>query len=163
MRKFLFFALLMVVSCMGKYGKGGDNAAQFVREQVVGNPDNIASIETILEDSLLGDAFLSFYQTPADERLKILQDVLDSWLFGIVVNDSLKTLKKYDGVWRKVYTVRVTMKSGVKNDVRVLMDGDGATPRMLERDFDALLHDYYHDEFQEQLHLVDEVEEVVVD
>ena len=161
MRVLSLFALLLVVSCSGKYGKGGDNAAQFVREQVVGNPDNIASIETILEDSLLGDASLSFYQTPVDERLEILQDVLDSWRFGIVVNDSLKTLKKYDGVWRKVYTVRVTMKSGVKNDVRVLMDGDGVTPRMLERDFDALLHDYYQNEFQEQLHFVDEVEEVI--
>lgn len=143
MRNFLFLlAAIAAVSCSGKFGAGGENAAQFVREQFGGNSDNIASIEPIFEDSLLGDTPLLFYQTPVDERIEILQDVQNSWFYGIVVNDSLKSLDKYDGAWRKVYTVCVTMKSGAKNEVRVLMDGDGVTPRMLERDFNALLGNY---------------------
>ena len=49
---------------------------------------------------------------------------------------------EFDGQWRKVYTVRVTMKSGVTKEPRVLMEQDGITPRMIEREFEKKLQNY---------------------
>jgi len=54
----------------------------------------------------------------------------------------LKNLKKYDGQWRKVYTIRVTMKSGITKEPRVMMDKDGLTPRIMEKDIEKILDDF---------------------
>jgi hypothetical protein len=45
-------------------------------------------------------------------------------------------------MWRKVYKVLVTMKSGDTKEPRVLMDNDGITPKMLEMDFGKQLEEY---------------------
>lgn len=45
-------------------------------------------------------------------------------------------------MWRKVYTIRVTMKSGSTKEPRVLMDQDGITPRCMEKEFEKELKDY---------------------
>lgn len=67
--------------------------------------------------------------------------VENSWKYG-----TPKTYgNKFDGQWRKVYTVRVTMKSGVTKEPRVLMDQDGITPRMIEREFEKKLQNYASD------------------
>lgn len=167
MKKVLF--LLMIVALIGcdnnrmKYGQGGVNAVQFVKEKVPELRDDIASIEVIKEDSLLSDIALVFdavkfskanvdfwegtisredYRNLIDERTHLLQDISSSWQFPMVVNDSLKKLDKFVYQWRKVYTVKVTMKSGVVKEPRVLMDNDGITPRMLESEFMKSLDDY---------------------
>ena len=135
-----------------KYGLGGANAIQFVEEQVPGLRDDIASIEIIKEDSLLSDIGLMFAGTMAGnikadysegkvsyaEMSRVLDSckaelmaVEQSWKYGTVS----KKVKKYESQWRKVYTVKVTMKSGVTKEPRVLMDDDGITPRSLESDF----------------------------
>lgn len=154
--------LLTIISC-GKYGEGGRNACQFVKEQVPGLRDDIKNVEVIAEDSLLSDMMLAFgqpefakagtdfwegtisrddYARIIDSTTLVLQDVANSWQYSNVVNDSLRRLKKYEDEWRKVYTVRVTMKSGVTRDARVLMDRDGRTPRTLENDFMKKLEEY---------------------
>jgi len=162
----LLTVVTLVVSCdvtSSKYGQGGKNAAQFVKEQVPGIRDDIESIETIAEDSLLGDIGFIFADTQlakmGSEFLKgeitkeefnaiidsIAHDATDveySWRFSNVINDSLRQLKKYDGIWRKVYTVRVTMKSGTTKEPRVMMDNDGITPRMIERDMEKAIEDH---------------------
>jgi hypothetical protein len=167
MKKSIIVAIaVMLMGCgqiSSKFGQGGKNAAQFVKEQVPQLKEDIESFETIAEDSLLTDRMLSLgsvqqartnaefwegkisrdqYQQFIDSTSNVLQDVQYSWQFSNVVNDSLKKLTKYQYNWAKVYTVRVKMKSGVEKDVRVLMDQDGITPRMTEKQFGEELQEY---------------------
>ena len=170
MKKVILMMMMAVAGCTSSpYGQGGENACQFVKEQVPGLRDNIAKMEVIAEDSLLSDIALAFsrgsfakagvdflegnisrenYQKIIDERAQLLQDIQDSWQFSMVVNDSLRRLSKYDDMWRKVYKVLVTMKSGDTKEPRVLMDNDGITPRMIEMDFGRQLEDYQRDILQ---------------
>ena len=161
--------LLVFVSCqqiVSKYGQGGRNAAQFVKEQAPGLQDDIESIEVIEEDSLLCDIGLTFASVQLaraesefyegkisrqrldniiDSVSNAIKDVQYSWQYGIVVNDSLHKITKYESQWRKVYKVCVTMKSGVKKYPRVLMDKDGITPRCIEKDFEKDIQKYIDD------------------
>ena len=142
---------------------GGEHACQYVREQVPELREDIECVEVTGTDSLLGDAMLSFgraefgravlsfssgemtrtqYKSFLDSAANVLQDVQNSWQFGDVVNDSLRQLEKYTSVWRTVYKVCVTMKSGQTKNVRVLMDNDGTTPRCLEGAFGDILIEY---------------------
>lgn len=159
----LLMATVIVACSDNRYGTGGRNACQFVKEHVPGLRDDIASVEVIEEDSLLSDFGMIFGSTllakscaefqerklSKDEFRNIIDslahdatDVTYSWQFSNVINDSLKTLKRYDGQWRKVYKVRVTMKSGDMKEPRVMMDNDGITPRMMERDIEKAIEDF---------------------
>lgn len=166
MKKMFLFIAVLFVSCnaeQSKYGQGGHNACQFVKEQVPQLRDDIQSVKVIEEDSLLTDMILAFdqvrfakagldfldgnlsrdnYQKIVNEEALILYDIKSSWAYPMVVNDSLKKLSKYDDCWRKVYTICVTMKSGTTKEPRVLMENDGITPRALEMDFIRSLDDY---------------------
>lgn len=152
-------AALVAVACTKneswKYGQGGVNACQFVKERVPELREDIESVEVIGEDSLLTDAYLSsgdmalykaetaYYEgkltrsqldSIINDVSQELDDLESSWMFGNVVNDSLHKLEKYEYRWRKVYTVRVTMKSGVIKEPRVMMDNNGITPYCMEKD-----------------------------
>lgn len=167
MKYYFIIAILFVLTGCNqtqmKYGQGGKNACQFVKEQVPGLRDDIQDIEVIAEDSLLCDLGMTFgdltlskqgaaflkgeiskdeISATIDSVAKAATDVEYSWRFSNVVNDSLKQLPKYDGLWRKVYTVKVTMKSGTTKEPRVLMDTDGKTPRMLERDMEKAIEEH---------------------
>ena len=167
MKKYLAIAILIVFTACNqtqmKYGQGGKNACQFVKEQVPGLRDDIQDIEVIAEDSLLCDLGMTFgdltlskqgvaflkgeiskveLSATIDSVAKAATDVEYSWRFSNVVNDSLKQLPKYDGLWRKVYTVKVTLKSGTTKEPRVLMDTDGKTPRMMERDMEKAIEEH---------------------
>ena len=133
---------------------GAEHAIEFVREQVPELVSDIESIEVIGTDTLLGLTPLVYaepttiqknteylkgelsgkdFKAYLDSMNNVFQDISFSWEFGIVTNDSLMTLSKYEKHWRKVYKVCVTMKSGIKKYPRVLMDHDGITPEMLEK------------------------------
>lgn len=170
---FVFITILILtsVSCSKiktkyKYGEGGSNAEQFVLEQVPGLKDNIANIEVIETDSLLGDVGLIYcrsclahskidfqegkiskdqFSHIIDSLAGVATDIEYSWRFSISINDSLKTIPKYNGLWRKVYKVCVTMKSSTTMEPRVLMDSDGTTPRMLESDMEEKISDFTKD------------------
>lgn len=167
MKKYLVIAFLLVLTGCNqtqmKYGQGGKNACQFVKEQVPGLRDDIQDVEVIAEDSLLCDLGMTFgdltlskqgaaflkgeiskeeLRATIDSVAKAATDVEYSWRFSNVVNDSLKQLSKYDGMWRKVYTIKVTMKSGTTKEPRVLMDTDGKTPRMMERDMEKAIEEH---------------------
>lgn len=167
MKYYFIIAILFVLTGCNqtqmKYGQGGKNACQFVKEQVPGLRDDIQDLEVIAEDSLLCDLGMTFgdltlskqgaaflkgeiskdeLSATIDSVAKAATDVEYSWRFSNVVNDSLKQLPKYDGLWRKVYTVKVTMKSGTTKEPRVLMDTDGKTPRMMERDMEKAIEEH---------------------
>ena len=165
MKKVLFLLLMcVVVGCTTdmKYGQGGRNACQYVKEQVPGLRDDIASVEVIEEDSLLTDLYLDsgdlalhkgevdYYENRISRQQLdsiidsvgvALKDLEWSWTLG-VVNDSLKRLEKYRTQWRKVYKVQVTMKSGVTKYPRVMMDYDGVTPYCLEKDIEHSVQEH---------------------
>ena len=164
MKKVLLFLLQLVVftGCnteQSKYGIGGQHACQFVKEQVPELREDISSVEVIGEDSMICDIGLMFGFNRVHEAETMYYDgkitrseldqVLDSmnleltfvensWKYGTPETYG----NKFDGQWRKVYTVRVTMKSGVTKEPRVLMEQDGITPRMIERDFEKKLQNY---------------------
>lgn len=160
---FLVMMMAATVACSTQQKKndpGKENVCQFVREQVPELREDIASVDVIAEDSLLSDVGLMFassellrmssaylkeevskqeFQALIDSIAHEVTEVGYSWQFGKVANDSLRKLEKYGGIWRKVYTVRVTMKSGTTKELRVMMDDDGITPRMMERDMKETL------------------------
>lgn len=167
MKNYIIIAILLVLTGCNqtqmKYGQGGENACQFVKERISDLRDDIQNIEVIAEDSLLcdmgmiygditlskqGAAFLNGeiskeeLSTIIDSVAQAATDVEHSWRLSNVVNDSLNHLSKYDGLWRKVYTIKVTMKSGTTKEPRVLMDTDGKTPRMMERDMQKAIEEH---------------------
>lgn len=167
MKQLLLLALsaIVIVACnteQNKYGLGGRNACQFVKEQVPELREEIEKIEVIEEDSIICDIGLVrgmqrlnqveslYYQNRVTRKdLEFVADSLNleltfvenCWKSGVP-----KTYgNKFDGQWRKVYTIRVTMKSGVTKEPRVLMEQNGITPRMLESDFEKWLQNYASD------------------
>lgn len=166
MSKVLYYLMtLALVACnntSSKYGQGGRNAVQFVKEQAPEVAQNAESIEVTGEDSLLCDIGLVFGVNDVYKALKKYHngeislkevsavrdsvmhdgaDVEDTWKYGNIVTDSLKRLSRYEGQWRKVYTVTIKMKSQTTDEVRVLMDEDGTTPRYTDKQFSATLYE----------------------
>lgn len=159
MKKILLLVLLAILAGCSqtkmKYGQGGVNACQFVKEQVPELRDNIESIEVIGEDTLLSEVSLSFadgllsqkctayikneiskeeLENTIDSIKQVLDDIELSWVHSDFMNNSLKKKSEYASMWRKVFKVKVTMKDGVIKEPRVMMDKDGITPRIIERD-----------------------------
>lgn len=154
----------MLTACINKYGAGGNNAIQFVKEQFPEVAQNAESIEVTGVDSVLCDIGLIFgvnsiynaldqyhngeitIQEARAVRDSVIHDgvdVEDSWRFGSIVTDSLRNLKKYDGQWRLAYTITATMKSKTTKTFRILMDNDNITPRCTEKEFSQKLYDLY--------------------
>ena len=169
MRKVSFYLLtLALVACnstSSKYGLGGKNAVQFIKEQASGAAQNAESIEVTGEDSLLCDIGLTFgvkdvykalekynngeislkkARAVKDSVMHDGADVEDTWKFGSIVTDSLRHLSRYEGQWRKVYTVTIKMKSQTTDEVRVLMEEDGITPRYTDKQFSARLYELFN-------------------
>ena len=145
-----------------RYGQGGENAIQFVKEQVPEIAQNAESIEVTREDSLLCDIGLMFGYNDVLNALKKYYngglslkeamavrdsvihdgaDVENTWKYGSIVTDSLKRLTKYEGQWRKVYTITIKMKSKTTDEIRVLMDEDGITPRYTDKQSSRSLYE----------------------
>ena len=170
MKKIIYFAAvaLLMVACKPK-DAGAEHAVAYVREQVPELASSIESIEVTGVDTLLGLEILFYsqveiprknaefwenkitaqeYRAFIDSMVNVVNDIDCSWRFGIVVNDSLRKLGKYQHCWRRVYNVCVTMKSGVVKTSRVLMDKDGITPFMLEKAVGAEIQKYTNDLIQ---------------
>ena len=132
MRKVLYSLItLALVACNNtspKYGQGGRNAVQFVKEQAPEVAQNTESIEVTGEDSLLCEIGLTFGVNDVYKALEKYNngeislkearavrdsvmhdgaDVEDTWKFGSIVTDSLRQLSRYEGQWRKVYTADI--------------------------------------------------------
>lgn len=138
MKKVLFLALMMaVVSCGSKFGDGGDNAAQYIREQMPELTMDAVSVEAVdVKDCYIID-FDSYHAIKADEHVPYFKiDRMNNQIWA-----SLESLKgeqtaldkaKQIGLTdkRKVYTVIITAKSGKKYDAYVIMEKDEITPYM---------------------------------
>ena len=149
--------LLVLVGCQqSKYGQAGENAIQYVREQMNDQKDNIKSVEITMEDSVLSTILLSFattelylqntkylgdeisrdhYHAFVDSIDRMMTDVTRSWIMDREWNDSLKQLPKYKNSWRKAFMIEVTMKSNQTLTYRICMDQDGTTPSMTSDQF----------------------------
>lgn len=167
MKKVLMILMMCAMAACStndmKYGQGGRNACQFVKEQVPELRDDIDEAEVIEEDSLLTDLYLDsgdmalhkgevdYYEgrisrqqldSIIDSVSVALKDLEWSWTLGIAVNDSLKKLDKYKTQWRKVYKIQVAMKSGMTKHPRVMMDYDGVTPYCMEKDIERSVQEH---------------------
>lgn len=166
MKKFCIYlgllALLFGCQTRMKYGQGGVNACQYVREKLAIQADNIKSVEVIGEDSLMDDElpsaevldllrsgtdYLDYkiskkeYEDIINKYKRMVDDVASSWAYSFK-NDSLRTIPEYDSSWHKVYEVEITMKSTRTKTIRVLMHNDGVTPRATEDEFLKIITDY---------------------
>lgn len=165
MRKVMFFLTLILVACNNtslKYGQGGQNAIQYIKEQIPELAQNAESIEVTSEDSLLCDIGLMFAINDVHKALERYNngeitlkearavrdsvmhdgaDIENTWNYDSAVTDSLKQLTKYKGQWRKVYSITIKMKNQTTDIIRVLMDEDGTTPRYTEKQFSRRLYE----------------------
>lgn len=161
MKKIIYlFILVLFASCKQPNSlfvdQGGKNAMQYLRERTISVSSEIDKMEVTGVDSLLCDRALVLnsvafakagadfwegkisrdeYQKIIDKFSQTATDIAYSWQFSTVINDSLIKLDKYQYDWRKVYEITTTMKSTVTKTTRVLMDQDGITPRMTEKEF----------------------------
>lgn len=163
----LLFVMISLMSCNGnvvsKFGKGGQNAVHYLKERTLSVSNEIEKMEVTGVDTLLSDVLLTFgsvefaskgadfwedkiskdeYQKSIDKISQIATDITNSWMYPMVVNDSLQKLSKYDGAWRVVYEITTTMKSNTTKTTRVLMDNDGITPRMTEMEFTSEINEW---------------------
>lgn len=166
-KTFIFFVVMTLMSCndsvVSKYGEGGQHALQYLRERTFNVDSEIEKMEVTGVDTLLSDVLLTFgstdfahtgadfwedkiskeeYQKSIDKFSQIATDINNSWMYPVVVNDSLRKLNKYDGAWRVVFEITTTMKSTITKTTRVLMDNDGITPRMTEKEFTSDMNEW---------------------
>jgi uncharacterized protein YxeA len=149
--------LLVVVACQqSKNDQAGDNAIQYVREQLNYQKENIKSVEVTHEDSVLFDKMLTFvasdvkmqhvnylgndislkdYWCYLDSIDKMMVDYTKSWIIDKEWSDSLKQLPKYKDMWHKAFIIEVTMKSNKTLVYRVCMEKDGITPLATSEEF----------------------------
>ena len=156
---------MLLIGCnIGNGDIGKDNAVKYVRA-AIGNME-VQSIEVVASDSLLCDlpmmlernallrnvtAFLEesisadSLQRSIDKMYRYYNDIVNSWVYSAVVNDSLRNVGAYAGAWRRVHTIEVTMTGGKKEHTRVLMENDGTTARCIENEFIDILNEYTTD------------------
>ena len=146
-----------------KYGQGGRNACQYVREQMSDQATNIKSVEITKEDSVLSPLIIIFGKTEIyqkridlyegiitngqlreyiDSMTTVCLDIQRSWIMDKELSDSLKQLPKYQESWRKAYWIEVTMKSNTTKQYRICMDEDGVTPSMTSEEFLKIQDEY---------------------
>lgn len=168
MKKIIYlFILVSFASCKQSnfpfVDQGGKNAMQYLREKTISVSSEIDKMEVTGVDSLLCDRALVLnsvafakagadfwegkisrdeYQKIIDKFSQTATDIAYSWQFSTVINDSLCKLDKYQYDWRKVYEITTTMKSTVTKTTRVLMDQDGITPRMTEKEFTDKINEW---------------------
>ena len=128
-----------IVACSSSpYGQGGENACQFVKEQVPGLRDDIAKVEVVAVDTV------TVYDLPRlYEELRSKETDAD---VGLI---TCKELRGYaDSINRLcepriVYSVAVTMKSSQMQAVDVIMEDDGTTPYMLRNEYEKIKKPFY--------------------
>lgn len=158
MKKVLFLLLVatIAVGCKNKYGEEGQNVEDYVADRVKLTGFEVKDVSVVGLDTLMSDDRIEFgsirFETMLIEfesekiSVKEYKDFLDSvmrhtydiefaWL-SKEKNDSMRRLEKYEGAFRKVYTVKVKTDSRTQPEfnVRVLCDING-NPRMFEEQF----------------------------
>lgn len=149
MRKVLFlFSVIALAACSGgKFGKGGDNAAQYVREQIV-NSEGIESVEATEEKDiyvlnwLKCELMLDSIAIAGDDRVKAYNKAVD---FANSIHEAIFSKKQTNapGYMQKMYVVLVTYKSTKKEPHLVIMARDGVTPFMNYDEYDDHLQPLY--------------------
>lgn len=138
MRKLLFVAVitLMVIGC-SKYGKGGDNAIQYLKEampEVAGNAESLNILDEgkcfiVNLDSCKSAFIVSENSRTAKQIDTLLNKSLESFF-----NDSLASAMSGPGE-RLFYNIEIVAKSTKKKYTSVIMDKDGTTPWMTYEEY----------------------------
>lgn len=134
MKKLLTIILAaFVVSCSSKYGKAGDNAAQYVREQM---PEAVRQAESV-EPIEMGAGYLfnidsCLYTITDNESARKVGKLLGASNMSIHGPEEFLLEAQKAGLTdrRKTFMIEITYKSSNKKNVIVIMDKDGVTPAM---------------------------------
>lgn len=144
MKKVLFLLLIALAACSSsKFGKGGDNATQYVREQIV-NSEGIESVEATEEKDiyvlnwLKCELMLDSIVSDGEDRDKAYNKAVD---FADSINEAILGMKQTNapGYMQKMYVVTVIYKSTKKEPHLVIMARDGVTPFMTYDEYDEHL------------------------
>lgn len=134
MKKNLFISIaVLMMSCTGKFGRAGDNASQYVREQMPELVKDAESVEAVEEAECYLINIDSCLYTIVDSKSS---DRIDKMKFASIlsIHSSEKYLNeaKQAGLTdrRKTFLVTITQKSSKKQNVIVIMEPDGCTPSM---------------------------------
>ena len=138
MKKILLFIAIAVFSACtgGQYGKGGDNAAQYVREQMPDLTKNAESVEVTGCDSI---GFIDIEEVSRDLKMKETDADLEIITFKQLRDYADSIDKVITTPSNMVYIVTVTAKSSKKTNVQVIMESDGVTPAVLMDEYSKKL------------------------
>ncbi len=150
----LTLAVLLTIACSGeqsKYGQGGENAVKYAKESTFNGLSGVKDVQITAVDSVLTDDMLDeadFVKKTegivngsvteeeihmmVDSVSTISRDIYLTWV-GDHRKDSIR--EKYAGHWHMLYSVTATLESGAKKTVGVVMDSDGVTPIMTDKEY----------------------------
>lgn len=131
MKKVILMMMMAVAGCTSSpYGQGGENACQFVKEQMPEKVKDAASVKVVGKDSMV------VYDVPMlMEKLKSKEVDAD---LNIITCKELRefaeSISKQQEA-RVVYWVAVIKKSSKQEVIGVIMEADGTTPYMLRDEY----------------------------
>jgi hypothetical protein len=123
---FIMIMLMTIMSCGSKFGEGGDNAAQYVREQMPELANDAVSVEVVNTDTV------NVYDISTLTKELEMKEI-DADLKNITFKELREFADSIDKMSepRLMYVVEITAKSSKKTEVKVIMEKDGTTPYML--------------------------------
>lgn len=147
---------ILALSCSGKFGKAGDNAAQYVREKMPETMKDVENVEAIEEGTgylyNIDSCLYTIIDNESARKVGALHGASNLSIHG--PNEFLEEARKA-GLTdkRKTFMVSITYKSSKKDSVIVIMERDGITPAMTLNEYNDI-----QKELEERLYQYTEVD-----
>ena len=154
---FIMIMLMTIMSCGSKFGEGGDNAAQYVREQMAELTSDAISVETVNTDTVSVYDVVTLSEELNGKELDVdLKIITFKELREFA--DSINGLSES----RLMYIVAVTSKSSKTTEVKVIMEKDGTTPYMLYDKYQEIYQPFLERLIEDQVTIGEsDIEEVL--
>ena len=125
------------ISCGGKFGKGGENAAQYVREQMPEMTKDAINIEAVGVDTV---RVYDIKTLTKELEMKEIEADIKTIKFKELREFADSIEKLFES--RLMYIVAITAKSTKKDEIRVIMENDCITPYMLYEEYEIMEHPF---------------------
>lgn len=154
---FIMIMLMTIMSCGSKFGEGGDNAAQYVREQMAELTSDAISVETVNTDTVSVYDVVTLTEELNGKELDVDLKIITFKEFREFA-DSINGLSES----RLMYIVAVTAKSSKTTEVKVIMEKDGTTPYMLYDKYQEIYQPFLERLIEDQVTIGEsDIEEVL--
>ena len=148
---------MTIMSCGSKFGEGGDNAAQYVREQMAELTSDAISVETVNTDTVSVYDVVTLTEELNGKELDVDLKIITFKEFREFA-DSINGLSES----RLMYIVAVTAKSSKTTEVKVIMEKDGTTPYMLYDKYQEIYQPFLERLIEDQVTIGEsDIEEVL--